>query len=206
MTLPPRYARKYKSTYLKAKIADDSMWSLIPGVNPDISGLDGARRLKQNDLLFEFIDQYFPEGPYAFEPNMADGRFIMLPDNPSHQGTGVCVSNELPGLLEVCHLWYPLEYMGQISGRQAYCPSFSMKPGERLAKMVRQAFSPQVSEVQYCTFAFTPDLIVTLRGNFMNEINKTARTIRDALKDADEQIKSNGEALIHFMKRARQWG
>ena len=81
-----------------------------------------------------------------------------------------------------------------------------MKPDERLAKTVRKAFNPQVSEVQYCTFAFTPDLIVTLRGNFMNEMNKTARTIRDALKDADEKVQSNGEALIHFMKQARQWG
>ena len=206
MTLPPRYARKYNSANLKAKIADENMWPLIPGVNPDISGLDGARRMKQNELLFKFIDQYFPDAPYAFEPNMVDGRFIMLPDNPSHQGLGVCVSNDLPGFLEVCHLWYPLEYMGQISGRQAYCPSFSMKPGEMLAKLVREAFSPQVSEGQYCTFAFTPDLIVTLRGNFMNEINKTARTIREALKDGDEKIQSNGEALIHFMKRARQWG
>lgn len=206
MSLPPRYARKYNSAYLKAKIADENMWSLIPGVEPDICGLDGARRMKQNELLFEFIDQYFPDAQYAFEPNMADGRFIMLPDNPSHQGMGVCVSNDLPGLLEVCHLWYPLEYMGQISGRQAYCPSFSMKPDERLAKTVRKAFNPQVSEVQYCTFAFTPDLIVTLRGNFMNEMNKTARTIRDALKDADEKVQSNGETLIHFMKQARQWG
>ena len=56
MSLPPRYARKYNSAYLKAKIADENMWSLIPGVNHDISGLDGARRMKQNELLFEFID------------------------------------------------------------------------------------------------------------------------------------------------------
>jgi len=35
-------------------------------------------------------------------------------------------------------------------------------------------------------------------------MNKTARTIRDALKDADEKVQSNGEALIHFMKQARQ--
>ena len=117
---------------------------------------------------------------------------------------GVCVSNEMPGLLEVCHLWYPLEYMGQISGRQSYCPSFSMKPGERLAKMVKKVLSPQVSEVQRCTFAFTPDLLATLRGNFMNEMYKTARTIREALKGADEKIQSNGEALIHFMKQVRQ--
>ena len=86
MSLPPRYARKYNSAYLKAKIADVNMWSMIPGVEPDICGLDGARRMKQNELLFEFIDQYFPDAQYAFEPNMADGRFIMLPDNPSHQG------------------------------------------------------------------------------------------------------------------------
>ena len=42
MTLLPRYARKYNSANLKAKIADENMWSLIPGVNPDISGLDEA--------------------------------------------------------------------------------------------------------------------------------------------------------------------
>ena len=55
MSLPPRYARKYNSAYLKAKIADENMWSLIPGVEPDICGLDGARRMKQNELLFEFM-------------------------------------------------------------------------------------------------------------------------------------------------------
>lgn len=81
-----------------------------------------------------------------------------------------------------------------------------MKPGEMLAKLVRKAFSPQVSEVQYCTFAFTPDLIVTLRANFLNEMNKTARTIREALKESEEKVQNNGEALIHFMKLARQWG
>lgn len=45
-----------KDAGLKAKIADENMWSLIPGVEPDICGLDGARRMKQNELLFEFID------------------------------------------------------------------------------------------------------------------------------------------------------
>ena len=48
--------KKVNSTYLKAKVADDSMWSLIPGVNPDIYSVDGARRMKQNELLSEFID------------------------------------------------------------------------------------------------------------------------------------------------------
>ena len=58
MSLPPRYARKYNSANLKAKIADVNMWSMIPGVAPDIYSLDWARRMKQNELLFEFIDQY----------------------------------------------------------------------------------------------------------------------------------------------------
>lgn len=206
MTLPPRYGRKYKSTYLKDKIVDEGMWSLIPGVNPDISGLDGARRMKENELLFEFIDQFFPDGPYAFEPNMEDGRFVLLPENVRHQGIGVCVSNELPGLLEVCHFWYPLEFRGTFSARQAYCPVFSMKPGERLAELVKKIFNQKEDAEHYCTFAFTPDIVVTLKGDFLNNVNKAARTIREALKDADERTQSNGEALIHFMKKARQWG
>ena len=86
------------------------MWSLIPGVNPDINFVTGARRMKDNAPLFRFIDTYFPDGPFAFEPNMQDGRFVFLPSVVDHQGIGICASTDIPGWLDIGHFWYPWEY------------------------------------------------------------------------------------------------
>ena len=72
-TLPSRFDKLYKSTFLKGKIGDIGMWSLIPGVDPNIDSIAGSRRMKENAPLFSFIDKYFPDGNYAFEPNMQDG-------------------------------------------------------------------------------------------------------------------------------------
>lgn len=110
MTIPSRYEKLYKSTYLKTQIADESMWSLIPGVSPDINSVTGARRMTDNAPLFSFIDTYFPDGPFAFEPNMQDGRFVFLPSVVDHQGIGICASTDMPGWLDIGHFWYPWEY------------------------------------------------------------------------------------------------
>ena len=90
--LPGPYEKKYKSEDLKFKIADIGMWSMIPAVKGDMDSPSGLNRLKENDILFSFIDEYFPNDPYAFEPNMQDGRFMFLPDEVRHQGMGVCAS------------------------------------------------------------------------------------------------------------------
>ena len=57
-TLPARYEKLYKSTYLKTQIADIGMWSLIPGVSADINSSAGAKRMAANAPLFSFIDCY----------------------------------------------------------------------------------------------------------------------------------------------------
>ena len=108
--LPTRYEKLYKSSYLKTQIADDGMWYLIPGVTGGMDSVQGARRMKENAPLFSFIDTYFPDGPFAFEPNIQDGRFVFLPSKVDHQGIGVCASMDVPGMLDVGHFWYPEEY------------------------------------------------------------------------------------------------
>ena len=99
--LPGKYESKYKSQHLKEQIANDGMWVFIPGIDYSMDSKKGMERIEGNDPLFRFIDTHFLDGPFAFEPNMMDGRFMFLPDNVSHQGIGICVSQNFPRALEV---------------------------------------------------------------------------------------------------------
>lgn len=119
-TLPSRYEKLYKSNYLKNQIADEGMWYLIPSVTGGMDSVQGARRMKENHVLFSFIDTYFPDGPFAFEPNMQDGRFVFLPPVVDHQGIGICALTEVPGFLEVGHFWYPEEFTSRGTASHPY--------------------------------------------------------------------------------------
>lgn len=204
--LPKKFEEKYKSEQLKEKIANPSMWFLIPGVSGTVSDRNGLRRLNENDLLFSFIDEYFPDDPFEFEPNMKDGRFVMLPKQVDHQGMGILVSRDLPGFLEIGHFWYPGEYakkkiaIGPFT--QIYVPIFQMKPGPKLAAMVREIYFPEKPrKTKLCTFPFAENITVTLKGDFLDNMKSTEKKIRDVLKNQPDMIQRNGEGLIHFMKK-----
>ena len=201
--LPAGFENKYHSEELKNKIADFGMWQLIPAVTGDIDSSQGIQRLQENDLLFTFIDQYFPDAPYAFEPNMQDGRFMFLPDYVGHQGIGICASLDLPGFLEIGHFWYPGEFTEKeisIGMAQVYVPIFSTKPGSELADMVQKVYMNDDIRTLHCTFSFHTDQIITLKGNFLDHLPQSIKKIRDALKDSDNMIRRNGEGLIEFMQ------
>ena len=108
--LPKIYEKRFKSRYLKDRIIDDGMWGYIPCVDYPIDSRSGRGRIEVNSPLFEFIDKHFPNGPFAFEPNMMDGRFVFLPESVYHQGIGICASLAFPGALEVGQFWYPCEF------------------------------------------------------------------------------------------------
>ena len=204
--LPSIYEEKYTSESLKAKIVDEGMWYLIPCVDCDINSPIGRKRIKENDLLFSFIDEYLSDLPFAFEPNMLDGRFVCLPDNVGHQGIGLCVSKEIPGFLEICHFWYPVEFTEKkLAGGldQVYVSMLSMKSSQNLADVIRRIYSEDgLGDDRYCTFTFgNPDRIVTLHGNFLDNLKDSVRTIRNALKGASAPEKRNAEGLIEFMQR-----
>ena len=200
--LPSPYEKKYKSEELKEKIADLGMWAAIPAVTGSMNSRFGVQRLKENDPLFSFIDEYFSEEPYAFEPNMEDGRFVFLPDNVSHQGIGICASKSLPGFLEVGHFWYPREYTDKNLPEyaQVYVPMFSVWPNQELLDMVKRVYWDN-RKGKYCTFPFLPDTIVTLEGDFLDNPEKAVKIIRKALKDKEPQIQRSGEGLIMFIER-----
>ena len=208
--LPGIYERRYNSELLKEHIADEGMWFLIPGINGGMASREGIQRLKENDLLFRFIDGFFPEGPFAFEPNMQDGRFVFLPENVDHQGVGICASKDLPGFLEVGHFWYPCEFTEKtisFGPGQVYVPMFSAKP-EQLVKTVKKIYieNKEPDHIRYCTFLFNPDVNVTLEGCFLDKISQSVKHIRTALKNEAPQIQRNGEGLILFMKRVMGQG
>jgi hypothetical protein len=203
--LPDFYEIRYHSELLKEKIADDGMWSMIPAVRGSMHSSEGIRRLKENDLLFLFIDQFFPDGPFDFEPNMEDGRFVFLPENVCHQGIGICASKDLPGFLEVSHFWYPCEFTEKrisFGPGQVYVPVFSARP-EQLAEMVRRVYmgSEPPGLMHYCTFPFSLDTMVTLEDYFLDSMSWSVRRIRAALKNETPQIRRNGEGLIQFMQK-----
>ena len=202
-SLPSRYDKLYKSAYLKTQIADIAMWSMIPGVNPDINSVPGTRRMKENAPLFSFIDSYFPDGPFAFEPNMQDGRFVFLPRVVVHQGIGICASTDVPGFLDVGHFWYPEEFTEHNTAfhvDQVWVCMYKTNLFSDLADTVKRWYFND-SEEKFCTFPFGPRHVVKLEGDFLDRLNKTIRTIRAELKDADPMEQRNGEGLIEFMKR-----
>lgn len=204
--LPGKYEERYKSEDLKWNIAEIGMWSMIPAVTGSIGSAQGLRRLKENDPLFTFIDRYFPDAPYAFEPYMQDGRYVLLPDDTSHQGIGIMASKRVPGYLEVAQFWYPSEFT---SGKTAFpvdqvaVTMFIVRPDKSLADMVQKVYMEDdgLAHEKHCTFPFDMDLTVLLKGNFLDRQNESVKTIRDALKDTTPQIRRNGEGLIEFMKR-----
>lgn len=204
--LPGDFEGRYKSENLKDQIADEGMWGLIPAVTYSMSSPEGVKRLERNHILFSFIDEWFGDEPFAFEPNMRDDRFIFLPEEVGHQGMGVTVSYEIPGFLEVGHFWYPSEFTQKtipIGGSQVYIPTFSMKPGAELAGMVRDVYLNRKgkSDENFCTFPFSPNLVVELSGFFMDRTSQSVNKIRNALKDADPATRRNGEGLVEFIQR-----
>jgi hypothetical protein len=209
--LPDFYEIRYHSELLKEKIADDGMWCLIPGVDPNINSAKSKRRLKMNEALFSFIDAYFPEGPFAFEPNMRDGRFMFIPDNVYHQGMAVCASHMIPGALEVGHFWYPHDYCnGELKSYvdQVYVPTFTTTLKGELAEMVRGIYFDDTDDStrdayprNLCDFPFNMGLSVRLEGDFMDDVETAAKTILDALANQDAQTRRNGDGLVMFMRQ-----
>ncbi len=202
--LPGDFEKRYKSRELKDKIADEGMWQLIPAVTGNMDSQYGLSRLEENHLLFSFIDEYFGVQPFAFEPDMRDGRYVFLPDNVSHQGIGISISRDLPGFLEISQFWYPCEFTEKkisFGPGQVSVPMFSMKPGKELADMVNEVYMKE-DEISgnYCTFPFTTDIIVTLKGNFLDELEESIKTVRKCLKNENPQIQKNGEGLVDFMQ------
>lgn len=208
--LPESYARKYKSSALKARIADDGMWQLIPAVNYDMNSPRGIGRLEQNDILFQFIDRYFPNDAYAFEPNMMDGRFAFLPDNVRHQGIALLASTKRRGFLEVAQFWYPYEFTDSsvtltIGLSQVSIPQFDVKPTAELAAWIRKIYMVDDRKMgHYCTFPFTMNSVITLQGDFMDKPDQTAKIIRQSLKKETPLVQRNGEGLIQFMRHCRK--
>ncbi len=200
------FIKQFKSKTLIEKITDTGMWGMIPGVDYTMESPRGVRRLKENQLLFTFIDEFFPDDKYAFEPNMQDGRYVFLPSDVGHQGIGVCASQALPGFLDVGHFWYPCEFSEKdvtVGGAQVYVPIFSAKPGKTLADLLRSIYlyeNDTYHKGYYCTFPFDAELIVKLEGNFLDDVSRSAKKIRKALKEKSEQTRQNGERLIGFME------
>ena len=78
---------------------------------------------------------------------------------------------------------------------------FSMKPGKELADMVNKVYMGEDNiSGNYCTFPFTTDIIVTLKGNFLDDLDKSIKTIRKSLKNENPQLQRNGEGLVGFMQ------
>ncbi|MBQ8008950.1 MAG: hypothetical protein IJ081_03090 [Prevotella sp.] len=205
-TLPTRYEKLYKSAYLKTAIADDGMWNLIPSVTGSMDSVQGARRMKENHVLFTFIDTYFPDGPFAFEPNMQDGRFVFLPAVVDHQGIGICASMDVPGFLDIGHFWYPWEFTENDTAfhvDQVWVCMYKTNLFDELAETVKRWYfrEDSASEEKFCTFPFGPQHVVRLEGDFLDRMNSSIRAIRAELKDADPMVQRNGEGLIQFMKR-----
>ena len=203
--LPGDFETRYKSEGLKEQISEISMWSMIPAVTYSMESKKGIRRLEKHHLLFEFIDEHFGNDSFAFEPNMQDDRFVFIPQNVSHQGIGICVCDGLPGFLEVGHFWYPGDYSKKrsmpIGMGQVYVPMFRERPDDELVDMVRRIYMKKDRHEQYCTFPFSPKTIVTLKGNFMDHLPQSIKTIREAVQGQDPVIVRNAEGLINFMEQ-----
>ena len=202
LNLPSTYDALYHSAYLKSQITDIGMWAMIPGIDPVIDSPKGARRMKENEPLFKFIDKYFPDGPFAFEPNMQDGRFVFLPAEVDHQGIGICASQDVPGMLDVGHFWYPEEFTANNAARhvdQVWVCMFKTNLYEDLMAMVKSIYF-NTTEDKYCIFPFGPQHVVMLKGNFLDKLDASIKRIENGLKDADERVKRNGEGLTHYMK------
>ena len=203
--LPGGFEEKYKSETLKQRIADLGMWTAIPAVRCSMNSPEGVKRLEGNDVLFTFIDQYFQDVPFAFEPNMQDGRYVFLPHDVSHQGIGICASKELPGFLEVGQFWYPAEFTAKrnLHIDQVYVAQYSTRPDLIFASRIRVLYTavPKTKHSYYCTFPFDPDTVLRFDGDFMDQLNKTGQTIRNSLRDRSPQVQRNGEGLISFMER-----
>ena len=203
--LPGGYEEKYRSEELKQRIADLGMWVTIPAVRGSMNSPEGIKRLVANDVLFTFIDQYFQDVPFAFEPNMQDGRYVFLPHDVSHQGIGICASKELPGFLEIGQFWYPGEFTEKrtLNIDQVYVAQYSTRPDFVFANRIRTLYADErkTKYSQYCTFPFDPDTVLRFDGYFMDHVTKTSSAIRDALKDCSSQVQRNGEGLILFMQR-----
>lgn len=208
LKLPAAYEKKYHSEHLKDMIADPMMWQLIPGVPGEANSPAGKKRLKENDPLFSFVDTYFPDNEFGFEPIMTDGRFVFLPEETTHQGFGICASKTSSAMLEICHFWYPAEYSEKplIANclNQLYAPGFLMAPGEPLRDLAQKYFYDTSYENEYvggCVFPFGPGHAAVLEGYFLDNLPETEKIIREAVKDANPEFRKKAETQIMFMRK-----
>ena len=74
-----------------------------------------------------------------------------------------------------------------------------MRPGSDLADMIDRIYFDKRNH-DCCTFPFNLNLVVKLEGCFMDDLNKSAKIIRDKLRNAGSQEQKNGEFLITIMK------
>ena len=202
--LPGGFEERYRSETLKQRIADLGMWNMIPCVTCSMDSPKGIKRIKQNDTLFTFIDRYFPDVPFSFEPNMQDGRYVFIPRHTWHQGIGICASKRLPGYLEIGHFWYPAEYTskGPLMIDQVYVAQYLNRPDSDFADKIRPLYTEDSGpDSHYCTFPFDPDTVVRFDGDFLDHLNTTTQTIRNALRNRSPQLQRNGEGLILFMEQ-----
>ncbi|MBQ7488011.1 MAG: hypothetical protein IJT77_11015 [Clostridia bacterium] len=204
--LPQPFETELKSEKLKSRIGELGLWFTIPAVRGDMDTPFGKKRLKEHMLLFRFLDTYFPNADYAFEPNMQDGRFVLIPEHAFHQGIGISISKTHPRHLEVAHFWYPGEYISKnkmIGIDQIYVCNFLLEPNPAFAEFVRKYVMTEKHRPvsSYCTFPFDPTHVLTLKGPFLDKKAATTATIREFLKDTEPAVQRNGQGLIEFIWR-----
>lgn len=197
---------------LKDRIADKEMWTYSPQVayRPRRKLLE---RLEENDPLFTFIDTYMSDLEFEFEPIMEDGRFVCLPYDCKQQGFGICVSRRHPGLLEICHLWYPCEYSSKrlkIGLKQVYVPIIYFLPYRMdgtaiLFDLIYEIFyeGGSCGEKYCCNFTFDGKFVVKLEGDFLDDVKGAETKIKQELArhDIDQMTVDYSEELIQFLYR-----
>lgn len=85
--------------------------------------------------------------------------------------------------------------------QQVNITALSMRPDEELADMIRNVYPNEGNTSLYCTFPYLPDLVITLNGYFLDDLNHSILTIRNGLKEADSKLQHSGEGLILFMQK-----
>lgn len=198
--LPGMFETKYRSEYLKEKIADPLLWEMLSSeIGGSLNSAAGKRCLRKNDVLFTFIDKYLPDGSYSLAIGVP-GIFLCVPAIGRHQGIAFYVPPKSSDLM-FCHYWNPSDFSSNAKNNIGcgILNTFIAPADEMLGGFVRDVFTEKAdSPSYYCTFAFDMTHIMVFRDNFMDDISAVQKKVDEFLKYESDDLQRAGQYLINY--------
>lgn len=201
LALPKSWTKKLKNENLLDELSNIALWASLP----DPTTADGREVLKFNERLLLFADKQQEE--FAMEPY--GNVFEFIPSSVRHQGAGVSVFEQQPGMLRVDVYFFPCDYSEDPSRhlppwavRQSVFASDSDEFIQDFAdKYILTGPKSLIKDYDTCcAIPFSPDKVAVLEGNFIDHYSETKKICQAVVKGGSDEEYNNCKRFLEFIK------